>query len=149
MRNWLFKIMNLHIGNHETWSVKIMNLHVGNHENMVDKDHESPYKQSFDCVDKNHESPYIGNHETWSMKMLLLYSLESTPFWLAFKFCLTFYDVPMFHLIPFHLKYIKSWDRNSARLQPNSCYLLLKCQIVQCPFFYKPILICLFLGTLI
>ena len=53
------------------------------------------------------------------MKMLLLYSLELTPFWLTFKFCLTFYDVPMFHLIPFHLKYIKSWDRNSARLQPN------------------------------
>ena len=53
------------------------------------------------------------------MKMLLLYSLDLTPFWLAFKFCLTFYDVPMFHLIHFHLKYIKSWDRNSARLQPN------------------------------
>ena len=43
--------------------------------------------------------------------MLLLYSLDLTPFWLAFKFGLTFYDVPMFHL-----KYIKSWDRNSARL---------------------------------
>ena len=61
MRNWLFKIMNLHIGNHETLSVKIMNLHkgnhetlsvkimnlhTGNHEDLVDNDHESPYKQS-------------------------------------------------------------------------------------------------------